>query len=211
MAWAFLAALALQETAAPESAPVPAPVAEPAAAPSSPAEPSRRLPAVESPASSRRVEERPEAGPSLGGFVLASILVVGLLGGSFWALRRFGGSSRLLGGGGSIRILGRRALGARQELVLVEVGRRAFLLGSTKDGLSTLGEFAQPDELAALRAEAPERKADSERSAFTESLRREMKGEPPAPSTGRAPEDRAFESIAQELAEIRRTVHAWKA
>ena len=55
-------------------------------------------------------------------------------------------------------------------------------------------------ELAALRAEAPERKADSERKAFADSLRRELKGEPlPAPAAGA--EDRAFETIAQELAD----------
>lgn len=212
MVFAVLAAWALQaapaeaspatEAAPPPEAPVPAPQAEPA----------RRIPVEEAPAAvePRRLSERAESGPSLGGFVAASVAVVLLLGGAFWLLRRYGASSRLLGAGGPIQVLGRRPLGARQELWVVAVGRRALVLGSTSSGLSTLSEITHPDELAALRAEAPERRADSERKAFADSLRKEMKGEPlPAPAAGG--EDRAFETLAQELAEIRKTVHAWKA
>jgi flagellar biosynthetic protein FliO len=206
MVFALLAVLALQEAEI-QDLPAPGPAAVEAPA----AEPARRIPA-DAPAAAepRRLREVPETGPSLGGFVFASVVVVVLLGGAYWALRRFGASSRLLGTGGPIQLLGRRPLGVRQELLIVAVGRRALVLGSTSAGLSTLAEITNPDELAALRAEAPERRVDSERRAFGESLRREMKGEPlpaaPAPS-----DDRAFETIAQELAEIRKTVHAWKA
>jgi flagellar biosynthetic protein FliO len=215
MVFAVLAAFVVQ-AAEPEtrSAEILPAVAEALQAPKpaeTPAESVRRIPVEDVPAAEpRRLSERAESGPSLGGFVVASVAVVLLLGGAFWLLRRYGASSRLLGAGGPVQVLGRRPLGVRQELWVVAVGRRALVLGSTSSGLSTLAEITNPDELAALRAEAPERRADSERKAFADSLRREMKGEPlPAPAAGA--EDRAFETIAQELAEIRKTVHAWKA
>src|SRR5205085_734577 len=50
-----------------------------------------------------------EPGPGLGSFFVGSVAVVVLLGGALVLLRRFGKNSRLLGNGGPIRILARRA------------------------------------------------------------------------------------------------------
>ncbi len=169
-----------------------------------PAESSRLvIPPVES----RRIGDgKPVDLPSLGGFVTASIVVVALLGGGLWALRRFGRNSRFLGGKGPIRLLGRTAIGVRQEILLVEVGPRVLVVGSTKEGLSALGEISNPDEVAALRADLPGRREDSQRAAFQETLREGLKA---APAVETAPN--VYASITDELAEIRKTVHAWKA
>jgi len=154
---------------------------------------------------SRPLEEKPEPGPSVGGFVVGSFAVVGFLGGAFLLLRRFGKNSRLLGGGSAIQVLARKPLGPKQEIFLVEVGAKVFMIGSTKDHLSTLGEFASPDEVAMLRANLPDRRADSHRVEFHQSLREGLREEE-APR-----EARVFASIADELAEIRKTVRAWRA
>lgn len=151
-------------------------------------------PAPEERRISRKLIDRPESSSYLGGFLAWTGVVMLLLGGALWLLRRFGRGSRLLDGGGLIRVLARRPLGPKQEIFLVEVGAKAFLIGSTRDQLRTLGEFAQPDEVAALRAG----REDSVRPSFRESLR-----ERETPVAGA--------SIADELAEIRKTVHAWKA
>lgn len=166
-----------------------------------------RLIPVASPESSRPLVDRPETGPSLGGFVAASAVVALLLGGAFWLLRRWARTSKLLGGGGPVRILGRTLVGARQELLLVEAGPRVFLLGSSKDGLAALGEFSNPDEVALLRAEAPARAADSSRASFRDALKEGLQKTEPAADSAQA----VYASIADELAELRRTVHAWKA
>jgi flagellar biosynthetic protein FliO len=173
------------------------------------------LPPEEPRRSSRVLEERPEAGPSVGGFVVGSFAVVGLLGGAYLLLRRFGKNSRFLGGGSAIQVLARKPLGPKQEIFLVEVGSKVFMIGSTRDRLTTLGEFAGPDEVAVLRSKLPARRDESLRVEFNESLRegiREEEGLPSGVSPKEGPrEERVYASIADELAEIRKTVRAWRA
>lgn len=178
---------------------------EPATASPAAPEPAKSIPAEEPRRVPRPLEDRPEAGPSVGGFVVGSFAVVGFLGGAFLLLRRFGRHSKFLGAGGAIKILARKPLGQKQEIFLVEVGTKVFMIGSTRDRLSTLGEFSTPDEVAVLRADLPERKDDSHRSEFNQSLRDGLRDEE-APR-----EERVFASIADELAEIRKTVRAWRA
>src|SRR5579859_169858 len=81
-----------------------------------PLPPPLAIPAGEPLRTGRVLEDRPESGPSIGGFVLGSFAVVGLLGGALLVLRRFGKNSRFLGSGGPIRVLARKPLGPRQEV-----------------------------------------------------------------------------------------------
>jgi flagellar biogenesis protein FliO len=191
---------------------VPTPASAPAPEPVKPA--AVAIPVAEDRRPPRPLEDRAEPGPSVGGFVVGSFAVVGFLGGAFLLLRRFGKNSRLLGGG-PIKLLARKALGQKQEIFLVEVGAKVFMIGSTRDHLSTLGEFASPDEVAVLRADLPDRKDDSMRMEFNQSLRegiREEEGQSAGASAKAGPrEERVFASIADELAEIRKTVRAWRA
>jgi len=220
VAWAALAAL--QESAA-ESADVtvsvPPALSSPQPAPSVQSSPDPAssiaraaeekqgplaIPAQDPPRTGRVLEDRVEPGPSVGGFVLGSLAVVALLGGALLVLRRFGKNSRFLGAGGPIRVLARKPLGPKQEIFLVEVGTRVVMIGSTREQLTALGEFTGPDEVAALRASLPQRD-DSQRVEFRESLREGLRDQE-APR-----EERVFASIADELAEIRKTVRAWRA
>jgi flagellar biogenesis protein FliO len=209
-----LSARALPDEPGSSSAP-PSPGQPPAPASALQPPASLAIPAAEPPRAPRPLEDRPESGPSVGGFVVGSFAVVGLLGGAFLLLRRFGKNSRLQGAAGAIRILARKPLGQKQEILLVEVGTKVFMVGSTRDHLSALGEFSAPDEVAVLRANLPERKDDSLRVEFNRSLRegiRDEEGLPSAASAKEGPrEERVFASIADELAEIRRTVRAWRA
>jgi len=91
---------------------LPANVPPPAAAAPEPVKPAatHAIPVEEPRRVSKPLEEKPEAGPSVGGFMVGSFAVVGCLGGAFLLLRRFGRSSRLLGAGNAIQVLARRAL-----------------------------------------------------------------------------------------------------
>jgi flagellar biosynthetic protein FliO len=185
-----------------------APEVRPAAGPA----PARQtIPTEEPPRAPRPLVDRPESGPGIAGFIVGSFAVLGLLGGAFLVLRRFGKNSRLLAAAGAIKVLARKPLGPKQEIFLVEVGTRVFMIGSTRDHLSALGEFASPDEVAVLRANLPQRKDDSLRGEFHQSLREGLRGEEGSPSGGPPREERVFASIADELAEIRKTVRAWRA
>jgi flagellar biogenesis protein FliO len=185
----------------------PEPVQAPPAAVEAPAASARLILPTAPAAESRRIADGASDGPSLAGFVTASIGVVALLGGAVFLLRKYGRGRRFLSGGGPIRVLGRKTVGARQEILLVEIGTRVIVVGSTRDRLSALGEIANPDEVAVLRAELPARREESQRAAFKDTLREGLKGAP-------APAEEAkgvYASIADELAEIKKTVHAWKA
>lgn len=163
------------------------------------------IPPTAAPAARKLLDESPSSGPGLSGFFAGSFLLVALLLGAFLLVRRFGRGSAFLNGGGAIKVLARKPLGQRQEIFLVEVGTKVFMVGSTRDHLTTLGEFGEPDEVAVLRSKLPERRDDSARIAFRDSLREGLKEEE-APA-----ENRLFASIAGELAEIRKTVRAWRA
>lgn len=190
-----------QATPAPAAVPAPVQAADPVP-PVKVEEKAVAIPAQDPPRERRPLEDRvTEAGPSLGGFMVGSVAVVGLLGGALLLLRRFGKNSRLLGNGGPIRVLARRSVAPKQEVLLIEVGGRVVLVGSTREHLSALGEFRGPDEVAALRAQLPELRSD-----FRESLREGLHEAQEAPR-----EERVFASIADELAEIRKTVRAWRA
>ena len=183
-------------------APVPA-----AAAPAEPARESARIlpPATEERSEGRKLLDRPEPGPGLGGFLLWSGVVMALLAGTFVLLRRFARGSRFLAGGGAIDVLARKPLGQKQEVFLVSVGTKVFLVGSTRDRLATLGEFSGPDEVASLRASLAGARAESAGAAFRASLREGLSG------TEEAGEGReAYASIADEIAGIRRVVRAWR-
>jgi len=199
--WAALAALqepevpTVQLPPAAEAVEIPAPAARVVVPPAPQAE-------------LRRISEGTSSdGPSLAGFVTASVGVVALLGGAVFLLRKYGRTSRFLGGGGPIRVLGRKTVGARQEILLIEVGTRVIVVGSTRDRLSALGEIAHPDEVAVLRAELPARREESQRAAFKDTLREGLRGAPAPAEEARG----VYASIADELAEIKKTVHAWKA
>jgi flagellar biogenesis protein FliO len=191
------------------AAPLPEPLASsPAPAPPSPAA-SPVLIAETRPAAkpSPLLAERSEGGPSLGGFIASSVFVVALMLGGLLLLKRYGRRSRLLGGADAIKVLARRGLGQRQEVLLIEAGPRVFLVGSTRDQLSTLGEYSDPDEVSALLSGLP---GDTSRATFRQALREGLREEEaPAPAPVRA--ERTQSSVMDELAEIRRTVQAWRA
>lgn len=166
--------------ALPESSPAPAP---------------RRLvgEAAEPP---RRLGEREIPEPRLGALFVATLVVAGLAGAAWWIGRRLLRGSKLFAAQGAIQIVGRRALAPRQELVLVDVGGRLFLLGATRERVSTLGEFSRADDVAAVRAR------------FAPSPREERTA--PAPAGTPEPASDPYAGIAEELASIRTAVQSWK-
>ncbi len=185
--------------------PLPADAA-PAREPAPLREAARFLPAAAERPPSRKLEDRPEPGPGLGGFLLWSGVVMALLSGTFVLLRRLTRGSRFLAGGGAINVLARKPLGQKQEVFLVEVGPKVFLVGSTRDRLSTLGEFGNPDEVASLRASLAGGRADSAGAEFRASLREGLRAEEEKKPDGRE----AYASIAEEIAGIRNMVRAWR-
>ncbi|MHC6226628.1 flagellar biosynthetic protein FliO [Pseudomonas sp. X10] len=96
---------------------------------------------------------------SLGGqlaqLVFGLLLVIGLIFLLAWLLRRVQGVSPR--GGQVIEILGSRAIGSRDRLLLVQVGKEQILLGHTPGSIQALHVLAEPVEVpAGARQATPE-------------------------------------------------------
>ncbi|WDY60578.1 flagellar biosynthetic protein FliO [Pseudomonas sp. PSKL.D1] len=96
---------------------------------------------------------------SLGGqlaqMVFGLLLVVGLIFFLAWLLRRMQGSAPK--GGQVIEIVGSRAIGPRDRLLLVQVGKEQVLIGHTPGSIETLHVMAEPVEVpASARQATPE-------------------------------------------------------
>ncbi|MCE7765158.1 flagellar biosynthetic protein FliO [Pseudomonas putida] len=96
---------------------------------------------------------------SLGGqlaqMVFGLLLVVGLIFFLAWVLRRM--QSTAVKGGQVIEIVGSRAIGPRDRLLLVQVGKVQILIGHTPGSIEALHVLAEPVEVpAGARQATPE-------------------------------------------------------
>jgi len=67
-----------------------------------------------------------------------------------YALRRLGRAGVLKARTGAIDVLAQRSLSAKHQLYLVRMGERLVLVGASPEGLSTLCEVTDPEEIARL-------------------------------------------------------------
>ncbi len=79
---------------------------------------------------------------------LSLLLILVLIGAMAWLLRRFGSGVQALGGAGPMRVLASLSIGARERLLLVQIGEEQLLLGVSPAGIRTLHTLAEPLELA---------------------------------------------------------------
>ena len=155
----------------------------------------------------RKLVEPPDNAPGLGSFFFWSVAVLGLMCVLFVVLRRVLKNSRYLLPGGLINVLARKPLSKHQEIFLIELGARIFVIGSTREGLVTLGDISDPDQVAAIKSRCGVRTGDSVEATFRDSLRQGLlESERPPGGDG----DR-LENILGELAEMKKTVRRWRA
>ena len=143
--------------------------------------------------------------PQAGTFIFWTLFVLILLAGVFFVLRKYVAKSKFLGDG-VIRILARKPLTPKQQVFLVEVGPKVFLVGATKDNLNTLGEFAGPDDVANVKGMSPAYSDESVEGSFRKTLNEGIKEAETKP-----PSKESYNHVFDELKEIRKTVLSWKA
>jgi len=84
--------------------------------------------------------------------VFGLLLVVGLIFFLAWLLRRMQGTA--VKGGQVIEIVGSRAIGPRDRLLLVQVGKEQILIGHTPSSIEALHVLAEPVEVPATARQA---------------------------------------------------------
>ncbi|HEY0333217.1 MAG TPA: flagellar biosynthetic protein FliO [Stenotrophomonas sp.] len=90
----------------------------------------------------QRVGSQAPASPGLFGAVFALLLVLGLIVGLGWLLKRMPGSSFRPAAG--LKVAASLPLGAKERVVVVEVNGQQLLLGVTAGGISVLHALPEP-------------------------------------------------------------------
>jgi flagellar biosynthetic protein FliO len=97
----------------------------------------------------------PLFGPAARGLTALALVCGAAAALSWWTRRRRGGAQRA---DSRIRVLATRGLGPRHHLVLVEVGERRLLVGTSPQSVATLADLSElPGFAARLEREVPER------------------------------------------------------
>jgi flagellar biosynthetic protein FliO len=105
--------------------------------------------------------------------VVPLLTVLALIAVAVFVLKRFMPAKTLLTGGGALEIVARLSLSPKQTLVLVKMGRRLVLLGTTTDGITALSEVTDPDQVAILLGQAAGGDSRAMAEAFSRSIERE--------------------------------------
>ena len=117
--------------------------------------------------------------------LLVLALVVGIIYGVFWLLRR--GGRLKTPENEMIRVLGSRSLAGNRALHLVEVGRSVYLVGSAENGVNLVAEVKDQETLDAIRVQAAEEGGTTRRSFAATFARVFNPSKPPGAAAGKRP------------------------
>ncbi|WP_194715207.1 flagellar biosynthetic protein FliO [Noviherbaspirillum soli] len=138
----LVAGTAAAEEAATPAATVatqPAPASAPAAAAASPAA------AAQAPApASATVTSAPSSAGSLVQVIFGLVVVLGLLAGALWVLKRVGGGR--LAGGSVVKIVGGVSVGNRERVMVVEVADQWIVIGVAPGQVSKLADMPRQEQ-----------------------------------------------------------------
>ncbi|MFI5377754.1 MAG: FliO/MopB family protein [Tepidisphaerales bacterium] len=93
-------------------------------------------------------------------WILSLGAVLGLIFSAKYAARQLMGVHSPAGGG-AINVLCRQNLAPRQQLLLIQVGRRVVLVANAGAQMNTLAEVSDPDEIAEIVAQANKRRVSA--------------------------------------------------
>lgn len=122
-------------------------------------------------------ENRPLQDADLGGqvgdwlqTVLALGLVVALIFAARWALKKRQAGLGSVGGQQVVEVLNRTAVSARQSVLILRVGKRILVVGAGADGMSTLTEISDAEEISAILGAVEQAKSNSLTGGFVRML-----------------------------------------
>ncbi|MFQ5413616.1 MAG: FliO/MopB family protein [Phycisphaerae bacterium] len=101
-------------------------------------------------------------------------MVLASVGAVYWAVRRWMPSARTAESG-VLRVVARSSIGPKQQVVLMQVGRRFVLVGAGGDRIEALAEIDDPEEVAELAARTGGTLGMGV-AAFDDALMREVSG-----------------------------------
>ena len=120
--------------------PAPVPAASPAVGPPAIAAPAAAAPAP----AAATVTSAPSSAGSLLQVIFGLIVVLGLLAGALWVLKRVGGGR--LAGGSVVKIVGGVSVGNRERVMVVEVADQWIVIGVAPGQVSKLADMPRQEQ-----------------------------------------------------------------
>ncbi|MBI4232140.1 FliO/MopB family protein [Candidatus Peregrinibacteria bacterium] len=154
---------------------------------------------------SNPLSESREREPEFSGLFLWTFLVLGMIIGCYFIFRKVVAGSRFFGSFNVINVLAKKQISPKHTVYLVEIGKKIILLSATKDGMATLSEFTNPDEIAIIRAKCPGGKRDSEENVFKEHMKENL-----AQYEKEEVKHKDISTFKDTLEEMKKTVDNWK-
>jgi flagellar protein FliO/FliZ len=87
---------------------------------------------------------------------IALTIVLGLIFGARWLVLHFFVGTRAPATSRAVKVLGRTSLAPRQQVLLLQIGRRVVVVGESNGQLATLAQLEDPDEVASLLGQLQE-------------------------------------------------------
>ena len=81
---------------------------------------------------------------------IALVIVLGMIFGARWLFSHYFAGARAPATSKAVKVLGRTSLAPRQQVLLLQVGRRVVVVGESNGSLATLAQLDDPDEVASL-------------------------------------------------------------
>ena len=93
-------------------------------------------------------------------------MVLGLIFAMRWAGKKYFPSAGVPRSGGAMKILSRLVISPKQQLLMIQIGRRIVVVGDASGQMSALSEITDPDETASLIGQIAEEKSAGSVKAF---------------------------------------------
>jgi flagellar biogenesis protein FliO len=109
----------------------------------------------------------------MGRVALALGLVISMILGMRWAGKRFFPSVGVPRSTGAMKVLSRLLISPKQQLLMIQVGRRIVIVGDSSGQMSSISEITDGEEVAALMGQLTDEKSQSSMKAFGALFHRE--------------------------------------
>ena len=128
-------------------------------------------------------EPKPKAGPVTGGAIWRTVLslvlvLVLIVGGSYW-LRRFSPRGSPFRRAGGLEIIARNHINPKQSMCLVRVGSRLLLVGLSPNHMASLDVIDDPEEISQVLGHIETDRSGSISNTFGRLFHRESRQYPP--------------------------------
>ena len=102
--------------------------------------------------------------------LFALAVVIALIFGLRWLLRKFSGQALPGSGGALVEVLARTPIGYKTQVVFLRVNERIIVAGQTPAGINTLAQFDEPEDVAAVLQQVTASRSGSISGGFAKVL-----------------------------------------